>query len=169
MNSIEQNNKDFLAWMGLKENIHNVGRTPAIKEGEIWWAAVGENVGVEINGKNDVFSRPVLVFKKLSRYGFMAIPLTSQKHKGDWYIPFRFKKKISIASLAQARTMSVSRLYRRMGTIPDTDLELVREGFRKLYLKKISPQLKSRGWCGYSRICHYFSKFILFCKEKIKK
>ena len=145
MDNIDQTDKNFPTWMRLKQNIHNVGRLPAIKEGEIWWAAVGENIGVEINGKNDVFSRPVLVFKKLSRYGFMAIPLTSQKHEGDWYISFEFKKKVSIASLAQARTMSVSRLYRRMGTIPNTDLELVREGFQRLYAKKISPRPGGRG------------------------
>ena len=132
----EVNKKHFIEWIELKENLHNIGRLPAIKEGEIWWAAVGENVGMEINGKNEVFSRPVLVIKKLSRYGFMAIPLTSQQHTGDWYIPFTFQGKISIAALAQARTMSVSRLFKRMGTIPNSDLELVRAGFSKLDLNR---------------------------------
>ncbi len=125
--------KRFDEWIKLKEKIHEIGRIPAIKEGEIWWAALGENVGVEINGKNEVFSRPVLVYKKLSRYGFMAIPLTSQSHEGKWYIPFVFQDKKSIATLSQARVMSVSRLYKRMGTISDLDFEMIKEGFRKLY------------------------------------
>ncbi len=128
--------KHFSEWMELKENLHGIGRLPAIKEGEIWWCAMGENVGVEINGKNEVFSRPVLVFKKLSRYGFMGIPLTSQPHEGDWYVSFVFRDKTSVAALAQARVLSVSRLFKRMGTIPNSDLELVREGFSKLYLNK---------------------------------
>ena len=34
--------------------MHNTGRLPAIKEGEIWWCAMGENIGVEINGKNEI-------------------------------------------------------------------------------------------------------------------
>ena len=63
--------KDFDGWIKVKENVHYYGRMPNIKEGEIWWCAVGENVGVEINGKSDAFSRPVLVMKKLSRFGFL--------------------------------------------------------------------------------------------------
>lgn len=96
---------------------------------------MGENVGVEINGKNEVFSRPVLVYKKLSRFGFMGIPLTSQPHDGDWYVSFTFRGKTSIAVLSQARTLSVLRLYRRMGTIPETDFAAVARRFNKLYLK----------------------------------
>lgn len=97
---------------------------------------MGENIGIEINGKNEVFSRPVLVFKRLSRYGFMSIPLTLQYHIGNWYVPFVFKDRLEVAVLAQARVMSVARLYKRMGTIPDSDFETVRQGFAKLYLDK---------------------------------
>ena len=56
--------KRFNEWIRIKEKLHQVGRTPHNLEGEIWWSAVGENVGVEINGKGDVFSRPVLIMKK---------------------------------------------------------------------------------------------------------
>ena len=104
-----------------------------VKGGEIWWCAVGENVGVEINGKNEEFSRPVLVLKKLSKYGFMGIPLTSQEHVGSWYVEFVFQDKKQTAVLAQARVISVFRLYKKMGTVPNSDLEMVKRGFRKLY------------------------------------
>ena len=69
--------KHFDKWNRLKTNLHNDAKLPKIDEGDIWWCSVGENVGVEINGKSDFFSRPVLVLKKLSRYGFLGIPLTS--------------------------------------------------------------------------------------------
>lgn len=95
---------------------------------------MGENVGVEINGKHESFSRPVLILKKLSRFGFIGIPLTSQEHEGDWYASFIFRDKKQTAALAQARVMSVSRLYKRMGTIPNSDLEIVKAGFGRLYL-----------------------------------
>lgn len=130
---IAQNNKHFDEWIELKKNIHSSHRIPAIKEGEIWWCAMGENVGIEINGKHEVFSRPILVFKKLSRLGFLGIPLTTQQHTGNWYIPFVFQNKTSIAVLSQARTISTLRLYRRMGTLPDTDFQLIVQGFNKLY------------------------------------
>ena len=38
----------------LQGDLYNTGRVPAIKEGEIWWCAMGENIGVEINGKNEI-------------------------------------------------------------------------------------------------------------------
>ncbi len=55
-------------------------------------------------------------------------------YQGTWYVPFEFKNREQIAVLAQARVLSVFRLYKKMGGVPDSDLELVRDGFRKLYL-----------------------------------
>lgn len=129
----KQGIKEFKEWIIVKENVHVVGRTPDIREGEIWWCAIGENVGIEINGKNEVFSRPVLIMKKLSRYGFLGVPLTSQEHIGSWYVSFKFKEKMQFASLAQIRVLSVSRLYKKMGMVPDSDLQTVKDGFKKLY------------------------------------
>ena len=125
-------------WNIIKEDFH---KTPDIKiqlvrQGEIWWVGVGENVGVEINGKSEFFSRPVLVLKKLSRYGFMGIPLTSQHHMGSWYTEFVFQDKTEVAVLSQARVYSTSRLYSRIGQIPESDLNKVREAFVKLYSAK---------------------------------
>lgn len=114
--------------------MHDVGRVPAVKDGEVWWCAMGENVGVEINGKSNTFARPVLIFKKLSRYGFLAIPLTSQPHVGSWYASFRFQGKEQVAVLAQIRVISVARLYRKIGSIDDNDKTVIREAFRALYL-----------------------------------
>ena len=131
--SEEKEKKNFADWFELKPAIHYKGILREFKEGDVWWCALGENVGIEINGKNKEFSRPVLVLKKLSKFGFFGIPLTSQDHKGTWYVPFVFKDKKQIAVLAQARVLSAYRLYEKMGSVPDSDLELVRDGFRKLY------------------------------------
>lgn len=126
--------KHFDEWNEIKKLRHSSGRIPVIKDGEIWWCAMGENVGVEINGKNESFSRPVLVLKKLSRFGFMGIPLTSREHEGSWYVGFVFRDKKQTAALAQARVMSVSRLYERMGVTTRGDFQKVKDGFGKLYL-----------------------------------
>ena len=129
----KQEKKDFHGWIEVKENVHYAGRMPDIREGEIWWCAVGENVGIEVNGKSDAFSRPVLILKKFSRYGFLGVPLTSREHIGNWYVGFDFKNKRQYASLAQVRVFSVLRLYKKMGMIPDSDLKNVREGFNELF------------------------------------
>ena len=125
--------KDFDGWIKVKSNIHSAGIFHNIKEGEIWWCSMGINVGVEIDGKQEFFLRPVLIIKKLSRYSFMGIPLTSKEHYGTWYIEFEFKNKKQFAALAQARVFSVYRLHRKMGMVPNSDLKLVKNGFKNLY------------------------------------
>ena len=127
--------KRFSEWIVLKEKLHNLERIPAIREGEVWWCSFGENVGIEINGKSQRFSRPVLILKKLSKLGFIGIPLTSQEKTGSWYIKFDFLNKTDFAAICQARVMSVSKLQTKMGEVPEPDLELVRQGFLKLYSK----------------------------------
>lgn len=125
--------KHFYEWTARKKQLHDSKRLPTIKEGEVWWCGLGENVGIEINGKNAKYSRPALVLKKLSRDGFMCVPLTSQAKSGSWYVEFDFLNKKQFAALSQARVISVNRLYNKMGTVPASDLEKVRNGFIALY------------------------------------
>lgn len=125
--------KDFDGWIEQKEYLHTLNRMREVHEREVWWCAVGENVGVEINGKSKVFSRPVLIFKKLSKYGFLGIPLTTRFHTGSWYIGFEFKDKKQYAALAQIRVLSTSRLYERIGMLPNSDYEMIKNGFWRLY------------------------------------
>lgn len=124
--------KHFTEWIGIKETLHTSQRMPRIHEGEVYWCSFGENVGVEINGKSVLFTRPVIVCKKLSRYGFIGIPLTSQKHEGSWYVGFKFHDKEEIAVLSQLRAFSVSRLHSRMGRIDEADMSKIKHGLHKL-------------------------------------
>lgn len=63
----------------------------------------------------------------------MGIPLTSRKHEGTWYIKFCFKSIDEYAVLSQAKTISVFRLYKKMGEVSALDLESIRLGFKTLY------------------------------------
>ncbi len=63
----------------------------------------------------------------------MGIPLTSQKHEGPWYTQFMFSNKNQYAALAQARVMSVYRLYDKIGTLAISDLNKIRTDFINLY------------------------------------
>jgi len=49
--------------------------------GERW-----RNVGSEINGKSALFSRPVIIYKKLSHGFYFVIPTTTQKKEGSWFV-----------------------------------------------------------------------------------
>lgn len=128
-------NRQFNDWIRVKKRVHFKNKIPQIAEGEVWWCSMGKNVGIEINGKHREFSRPVVIFKKLSRLGFLAIPLSTQIHHGSWYIPFKFKGKQEIAVLSQTKTMSVARLYTRLGQVDETDFARIKLGLHKLYFE----------------------------------
>jgi mRNA interferase MazF len=86
--------KNFTQWITLKAKLHhNNSKPPLVKERDIWWLSIGENIGHEINGKSVLFSRPALVFKKLSREMYLVIPSTSQKRVGTWYVETEFNSK----------------------------------------------------------------------------
>lgn len=120
-------------WNGLKFMIHIQGILCRIKEEEVWWCSLGENIGTEINGKGELFSRPVLIYRKLGSLQFLGIPLSSKEHNGTWYVNFRFKGREQYACLNQIRVINVSRLQERMGTVDKADMKKVINGFRALY------------------------------------
>lgn len=129
---MKNTDKNFLGWIETKARLHEVGGTHNVRNGEVWWCGVGENVGVEVNGKGKTFARPVLVYKKYSRFGFLGIPLTSQEHEGTWYANFTFKDRKQFAALTQMRMFSTSRLYNKMGQLPLNDYRVVDEALKRL-------------------------------------
>lgn len=126
LQSRQMQEKHFDRWIKLKARLHYVNSLPKIRDGEIWWCSFGENIGVEINGKSNLFSRPVFIYKKLSRFGFIGVPLTSQKKTGSWYVSIDFHGSEETAVLAQIRTFSVARLSKCMGELDIADREKIR-------------------------------------------
>ncbi|MEK7201640.1 MAG: type II toxin-antitoxin system PemK/MazF family toxin [Patescibacteria group bacterium] len=127
--------KRFLDWIGLKEQLHGAQhRPPLVSQREIWWASIGENVGSEINGKSSRFSRPVIIFKKLSHGFYFVIPTTTQEKTGTWYSGFTYQGKYMLACLHQARAIDYRRLTSRLGQIDSDDFESIKKSFVALYL-----------------------------------
>lgn len=127
--------KNFKKWMKVKEQINNDNKPRSIKEGDVWWSSIGENVGNEICGKGDEYLRPVLVFRKLNDNNFWAIPFTSKRHTGDWYVTFNFNNREQVAVVSQIQNMSTARLRRKIGQLSKGDYKMVFDGFMKLLLK----------------------------------
>jgi mRNA interferase MazF len=126
--------KRFLDWIHIKQKIHETESVPLyFKEGDIWWCSVGENVGVEMNGKGDTFSRPVFVYRKLSKNGFLGVPLTTKRKQGTWFVQVTFQEKKITANVAQVRVYSASRMLNKMGTLDEVDADTIKSGFLRLY------------------------------------
>lgn len=125
--------KRFPEWLHLKEQLDAKRHAaPHVNARDIWWASIGENVGSEINGKSDLFSRPVLVLKKLA-HGFYFVAPTSTKIKtGSWYAPITFNARDMVVCLHQARSIDHRRLSSRIGQLDEGDFDAVRKSFVSL-------------------------------------
>ena len=108
--------KDFDNWNKLKKELDRKESFPFPQSREIWWCSLGLNIGVEIDGKNENFERPVLIIKKYNSHTFLCLPLTSKEKHGSYF------HTISITSssviLSQAKLLDRKRLSRLVGRIP---------------------------------------------------
>lgn len=126
--------KRFSEWIELKGRLHTAAyRQPLVSEREIWWASIGENVGSEIDGKSALFSRPVIIYKKLAHGFYFIIPTATKLRAGSWYVGFRQHDKDMVACLHQSRAIDYRRLSSKIGTLDDSDFARVKAGFRELY------------------------------------
>jgi mRNA interferase MazF len=126
--------KRFLEWIGLMERLDAIhGRPPHVSQADMWWASIGENLGSEIHGKSALFSRPVIIYKKLAHGFYFVIPTTSKAKDGSWYVKFQHKGKDMYACLHQARSIDYRRLSTKLGTLDDSDFSRIKEGFSALY------------------------------------
>ncbi len=144
--------KRFFEWIKLKEKLHESdAKVPLFKEGEVWWCAVGENVGIEMNGKSQKFSRPVLIFKKLSNDGFLGMPLSTKIKIGTWYVAIIHRSIDCVVMLSQIRVISSKRLLEKYGELNQKDIAKIKDGFYKLYFgEKFVPPFS--GVVGKSQI-----------------
>lgn len=127
---INQYTKNFSLWCD-KKSIINQRDGVEFNEREIWWRAVGVNIGYEINGKGNSFVRPVLVLKKTSRKQFIGLPITSTQKE----LPGYFGLGKDSVVFEQVRTFNSRRLIDRKETISEKKFG----GIVKSFLKYTNP------------------------------
>ena len=124
--------KEFKRWNSLKEKIDKKERIVFFRKKEIWWCALGLNVGFEQDGKNNNFERPVLILKKFNKDVLWIVPLTSKNRTGKYYFQVKYNNKTYSVILSQIRLISSRRLLRKIRTFSDVEFEKVREFIKEL-------------------------------------
>ena len=125
--------KDFQNWHSKKSEVNDIGRRPFFHDREIWWCALGANIGFEQDGGGKDFLRPVIVFKKFNNEIFWAIPLTHTQKKSKYYFQFVSGDKIiSAAILSQIRLVDARRLSHKLGNLSDDDFRELIKKFKAL-------------------------------------
>lgn len=127
-------NKDFDSWNTEKKktNDREVGHDFFYHPREVWWTALGVNVGVETDGKHHNFERPILIVKKFNKDQFWGIPLTKNEKTGEFYQKIKHDGGVSWAILSQIRVFSTKRLLRKIGRISEKEFEVIQDKLRKL-------------------------------------
>lgn len=138
-------NKDIYDnWNKLKKILDTKQNPIHIRNMDILFISIGQNIGYEAYGKDELFLRPVLVYKKLTRTTFLGIPLTSKEKEGNYYFKFSYKdNKYSYASLNQIRTFDTKRIAYKSGTIKSEDFEILKKQVEEFV--KITPHSKESG------------------------
>jgi mRNA interferase MazF len=126
--------KDFINWNKTKIKLDGLTTYRHPKEKEIWWCGVGVNVGSEIYGKGERFSRPVLVINSEGTQTFIGIPLTSGVNPKKYSCLIKTEDDVLHTALVyQIRSFDKRRLQEKMYTLSDNEYSLIKTYFQKLY------------------------------------
>lgn len=116
-------------------------------EGEVWWCRVGQNLWVEIYGKWEEFTRPVLVLKKTGKRSFIGIPSTTKfeniRNKNMISRVFHFEYD-SVFRYDQIKNFDTVRLWQRITTLMQSDFQDIQSGCMEYLLAtqtKIFPHI----------------------------
>jgi mRNA-degrading endonuclease toxin of MazEF toxin-antitoxin module len=133
----------FNNWNKLKQKIENK-EAIQFRQGQIYFMSVGQNIGYEIYGKKELYLRPVLVYRKLSKRTFIGIPLSSKAKDGTYFFTFRYTKKtLSTALLNQIKTFDIKRAEYYDGYINISDFGKLKNKLLKLL--DVTPNPKGKG------------------------
>lgn len=129
--------KRFKEWIGVKQRIHdNETKHLLFAERDVWMCHMGENVGHETNGKNELFHRPVLVLHKFNKHLFYGLPMSTKIKNNPFYVVIDFDSKQQAVMISQMRAFDVRRLHYKKGRLSGKDFELVKARFLELFGNK---------------------------------
>ena len=131
--------KDFDKWNDLKKSI-DAGQTDTFANPrEVWWCSLGVNVGIETDGKPNLFERPVLVLKVFNAEMIWVLPITSVLKEASFRYVFTFNHTKQSVVVTQIRTISTKRLRRKVGTIPEEDFKNIQKKLINIIQNETPP------------------------------
>jgi mRNA-degrading endonuclease toxin of MazEF toxin-antitoxin module len=130
--------KDFDNWNILKKEINNNFKKVFAHPREIWWFSSGVNVGMEIDGKNNLYERPGVVLKSHNEKTLTIIPISSNKEEKYYSFNFYYNEVEQSAILSQTKMIDTKRLTRKIGVLDEENFAKLNRKFLE-YFKYESP------------------------------
>jgi len=125
--------KEFDNWNEKKKKMHNRADAPFFHERELWWCALGVNVGFEQNGNGEEYLRPAVILKGMSGQTCFVIPLTTSASE------HHLRPSVGIidgeearALLSQMRLIDSKRLAKKIGYLNKEIFEQIRKAIKDI-------------------------------------
>lgn len=126
--------KDFIGWNKQKIRIDKFEDFQHPKVGEIWWCRVGVNIGTEVYGKGEEFTRPVLVINNEGSESCICIPISSKVKNAKYSCVVKTDDdKLHTVMVYQIRSMDKRRFKERKYVLSDEEFLKVKKYFDKLW------------------------------------
>lgn len=130
--------ENFNKWNEVKKNTQLNKRKLGLKQRDIFWVKIGQNIGSEEYGKGDDFARPVIIINKLTSDLFLGIPMTTTTKSNDYFHSFKYNNKSkgiveNSAMILQLKTFSVKRVLSKIGVVNQEDFINITDKSKKLF------------------------------------
>ena len=120
-------------WNTIKKETHSKQSLPLFVEREVWWCALGVNIGNEEDGKGQNYLRPVLVLRKFNKSIFYGLPITSNNKDDIFHAAISSGEVQGSVILSQMRLVDAKRLSHILGKITGNELGEVKKKLKGLF------------------------------------
>ncbi len=106
------------------EQLNTADGTAVFHGREVWWCALGANIGYEQDGTSELFTRPVAILTKFNLDACLVVPLTARPKTGKYYVPVgEVNGRNATAVLSQIRFVDRKRLAVKIATLDQDTFE----------------------------------------------
>lgn len=129
--------KDYENWhkkkkiLNEREDVDNI----FFREKEVWWTALGVNIGFEQDGKGEEFRRPVLILKKYNKYLVLIVPLTTKiKKDNKYYVNCSIRNDTipRMAIISQVRPIDTKRFIDKLGVADEDSFTKIKNAIKAM-------------------------------------
>ena len=132
--------KDFWNWHSKKEHLNKVKGTALFHEREVWWCALGANIGFEQDGSGELFTRPVVILAKFNLDACLVVPLTAKPKKCKYYFSVgNVSGRDAVAVLSQIRFVDRKRLAMKISTMDHNTFQSLNKAVIKACFPNFVP------------------------------
>jgi mRNA interferase MazF len=131
--------KDFENWHKVKQSLNkremevDLSDESKLRNGEIRWANIGVNIGSEIDGKGNIFTRPVIVLHLIGKNSALVVPLSTKVEQRAGYFYIEVRGERVCYCINQIKVISVKRLQERISKLTSDKILEVKNNLKKFY------------------------------------